>query len=77
MDIFDTKVSGIPARVRVTHARYHRPDSRADSTDDYYGGWAIQYELLDRRGRPAAWLEMKASEQDRARIETEIIRHMA
>lgn len=79
MDI-ETRVSGIPCLARVTH--YHRqPPHRGsahtcDSDWDYYGYTECKFQILDRRGRPAPWLERKLSDQDTARIEQEITKEI-
>jgi hypothetical protein len=39
---------------------------------DYRGYTECEFDILDRRGRPAPWLERKASDEDRQRIEQEI-----
>jgi hypothetical protein len=39
---------------------------------DYYGYTESCWEVLDRRGRPAAWLDRKLTGADRCRIEREI-----
>jgi hypothetical protein len=74
MDI-ETHVAGIPCVVRVTYfspadlgciggeADFWRPPSPPD----------IEYHVLDRRGRPAEWLEKKLNQRDRARLEDEIV----
>ena len=78
MDIeLETTVSGIPCISRVTDANYTQPDRNTWSSDiDYRGGWEIEWELLDQRGRPAAWLERKATAGDRERIEAELIEQL-
>lgn len=68
-----TTVSGIPAIARVTRYFRQRPlGPTADSDLDCYGYTEIEFDLCDRRGRSAPWLERKATEQDRSRIEEEI-----
>jgi hypothetical protein len=43
---------------------------------DYYGYSESEWDVLDRRGRPAAWLERKLTDDDRQRIEQEIAEAM-
>lgn len=69
-----TRISGIPARIEVTSyipwrpARlYGHPDSWAPAEGE------IEWEVLDRRGRPAPWLAKKLDQQDRHRIELELL----
>jgi hypothetical protein len=40
---------------------------------DYYGYHEVEFDVYDRRGYRAAWLERKMTDEDRARIETEIL----
>jgi hypothetical protein len=39
---------------------------------DYYGYTESEWEVLDRKGYKAAWLERKLSSKDESRIESEI-----
>ncbi len=75
MDIQITaRVAGIPAVARVTYAHYTRPDPFTWASDwDFYGGWTLDWEICDSRGRPAPWLEKKLTKADRKRIEAELI----
>lgn len=78
MDIqITTRAAGIPAVARVTYAHYTRPDPMTwASPEDYYGGWTLDWEICDSRGRPAPWLERKATDDDRQRIEAELIEQL-
>ena len=67
---FDTKVQGIPCTVRVDYVcvvkgsySYH-----AASDHDYSGYTDFEYTICDRRGRPAPWLERKATKADHDHI---------
>lgn len=66
-----TRVSGIPCLVGVTS--YYQAEGsysfHAASSDDYYGYIDMSYEILDRKGRPAPWLEKKLDEYARQDIE--------
>ena len=72
----ETRVAGIPCIARVTHyfrkAPHRGSAHTCDSDMDYYGYTECEFDILDRRGRPAPWLERKASDEDRERIEQEI-----
>lgn len=71
----DTRVCGIPCIVRVTHYEcVPGSGSRwsAASDLDYYGWEECEYDILDRRGRPAPWLERKMTDAERERIDMEI-----
>lgn len=78
MDIqINTRVAGIPALARVTYAHYTRPDPTTWASDwDYYGGWELNWEICDSRGRSAPWLERKATDDDCQRIEAELIEQL-
>lgn len=76
MDIH-TRVAGIPCIARVMDCRYTRPNYASwASPEDYFGGWVIEWEICDSRGRPAPWLERKATDADRERIEAELIEQL-
>jgi hypothetical protein len=65
------RVAGIPCLIGVSSYE-HTPgtySSRADSDYEYYGWTDADWQILDRRGRPAAWLERKLKEDDRREIE--------
>ena len=72
MTIIQTRLAGIPCQIAVTN--FHRIKGsysyNAPSDLDYYGFVEYDYEVMDRRGRPAAWLERKVSE---AEIECKIL----
>lgn len=75
----ESTVAGIPCIIGVTYFdseegsySYH-----ADSDVDYYGYTECEFDVLDRRGRKAAWLERKLSDEDTIRIEGEVAQHFA
>ncbi len=72
------RVSGIPALALVTH--FHKQSGSfshsAPSDLDYYGYTESEYILADQRGRPAPWLERKATENDRQEIDVAINEYM-
>lgn len=59
--IIDTTICGIPAQVRVTHylSLPGNFSSMAETPDEYYGARELDFDVLDRRGRDAPWLERK------------------
>lgn len=71
---FDTYICGIPCQVKVTRYLVVKGSYSRDAASDmdYYGYTEMDYEILDRRGYPAAWLESKLTEGERRRIEDEI-----
>lgn len=67
-------MAGIPCLIVVTSwepysaARTSGPPDRCEPASGGYGDWYV----ADRRGRPAAWLEIKLTAGDRERIEREV-----
>lgn len=68
------RVAGIPCLIGVTHYESVRGSYsyNAPSDYDYYGYTESEWEILDRRGRPAPWLARKATAEDNASIEEAI-----
>lgn len=70
----DTRIANIPCKVEIT--RYYK--YRAATIWGHPDGWApgepeeISFQVLDRRGRAAPWLEEKLTEDDRKRIIKEL-----
>jgi len=77
MDI-DVRVCGIPAIARVLHYRPYEPAYRRGHPDNWEPASPpeIDFEILDRRGRPAPWLERKLTERERERIERGLIEYL-
>lgn len=66
-------MAGIPCLIKVTHYFKQKPmGPSADSDWDCYGYTEVEFEVCDRRGRPAPWLERKLTLEDKNRIEIEI-----
>ena len=74
----ESRVAGIPCLIGVSHFDCVRGSYsyNAASDMDYYGYSESEWDVLDRRGRPAAWLERKLTDDDRQRIEQEIAEAM-
>lgn len=74
----EVRVAGIPCLAGVLH--YNRVEGsfshNAPSDLDYYGYTECDYDILDMRGRRAAWLEKKLTDDDRAAIERAIAEAM-
>lgn len=73
--IFDAFVDGIPCCVGVTH--YLRVQGsgnwNAPSDLDYHGYTELEFDVLDRRGRPAPWLERKLTSRSREVLEQHVL----
>ena len=75
----ESRVAGIPCLIGVTDFSSVRGSYsyHADSDMDYYGYTESEWVVLDSRGRPAAWLERKLTDDDRSRIEHEVAEAMS
>lgn len=69
---FDTRIFGIPCQVNVTHFYREKPNRTANSDLDYSGYVEMDWHVLDTKGRYAAWLERKITDEIREQIEEEI-----
>ena len=70
----ETRVVGIPCIIGVTHFESVRGsfNYHAASDYDYHGYTECEFEVLDRRGRKAPWLERKLNDKIIREIEQEI-----
>ena len=71
--MIETRICGIPCLIRVTRFDYQKPNPKADNPMDFNGGYDIEYEVCDRNGREAPWLEQKMSAAEEDKIMQEII----
>ena len=75
-ELIDHRLAGIPCLIGVRVCKKHPPKATADNPDDYYGYWDVDYDILDSKGKPAAWLDKKATKSDRDEIVSHIIEVM-
>ena len=72
---FDSTIQGIPCQIVVTHFEHTPPwrghPHECPSDLDYYGYTELEYNVLDRKGYKASWLEAKITDEDDARIQQE------
>lgn len=70
----ESTVAGIPCIIGVTHYESVQGSYsyNAASDHDYYGYNDAEWEVLDRKGYKAAWLERKLTARDHDRINAEI-----
>jgi hypothetical protein len=76
--MIEARIAGIPCLIEVTHyaarvpGRYSGPPERCcpDEPEE------VEFEVRDRRGRPAPWLARKMDEDDRAEVERLIAQDM-
>lgn len=74
----EARVAGIPCLIGVTTFNHYRGSYSysADSDLDYHGYTEVEFDVLDRRGRPAAWLERKLDALGREEIESLIVEEL-
>jgi len=72
--IIETRIAGIPCLIEADVIVQKGSYSRNAPSDWDYHGWVEVESLivLDRRGRPAPWLEAKMTDKDIQRIEEEL-----
>ena len=65
------RIQGIPCLIEVTSYRKVKGSYsyNAPSDWDYYGYTEMEYEILDRLGYKAPWLENKVTQSDKISIE--------
>ena len=75
---FEACVAGIPAQVRVDQfLRVKGSYSRNAPSDlDFHGYTEVSFTILDRRGRPAPWLERKMTDAEKERITGLVLEEM-
>lgn len=71
----ETKINGIPCTVDYTiRGKYIPAKVNADPDSCYEAEYPeVEFTVCDRNGRPAPWLEAKMTDEDRQRIENEIL----
>jgi hypothetical protein len=75
----ESTVAGIPCIIGVTEYESVKGSYsyNAASDMDYYGYTECDWEVLDRKGYKAAWLERKLTSKDSERINNEISNYFA
>ena len=75
--LVEIRAAGIPALAGVFSYSYQPPFRGSpylcSCSDDFYGHEEVEWELLDRRGKPAPWLDRKLSPADRGEITRELL----
>ena len=74
MDTIPVRVHGIPCQIHIIFFEKVEPFRNQDSREDWLGGEEMEWELEDRQGYKAPWLERKLGQRDRDEIETTIRR---
>ena len=67
---FDSRVAGIPCQIQVDYYQGGYAARTWGDPSDCYPGEDEEFEftVLDRRGRPAPWLERKLTDDDHDRL---------
>jgi hypothetical protein len=60
--LVETRIAGIPCIVRVLTWEYDPPCC------------TLEYDVLDRRGKPASWLDRKITGKDEDQIQDDVYR---
>ena len=73
----ESRIQGIPCLIEVTTFNRVKPwrgsPQNCPSSDDYYGYTEVEFDVLDRKGYKASWLERKMTGKDQDRIRAEIL----
>lgn len=76
--MLNARIQGIPCLIEVTFFLSVPPwrgsAHTCPSSDDYYGYTDIEFDVYDRKGYKAPWLERKMTEEDVNCIERLIIK---
>ena len=76
--IVDSSVAGIPCKLGVTDVGYYEPatygGAMEDSEPEDYESHT--YDILDRKGYRAAWLDIKCKQSDLAAHQNAIDKHL-
>lgn len=69
--MIEARIAGIPCLIDPTHVMVVEGSYsyNADSDMDYYGYTEIEFEVYDRKGYRAKWLERKMTNEDVREIE--------
>lgn len=75
---FEHRVCGIPCIVAVTSWEAYVPAKVSGPPESCYPeeGGCGEWEIRDRRGRPAPWLERKLDDKERQRIDELVFEYM-
>jgi hypothetical protein len=77
MTTFPFDIKGVPCIIKVITYLVVPPNKKADNDHDFNGFTEFEFEVLDRRGNRAVWLDRKVDNLESKRIESaycEIVR---
>ena len=72
LDTIPVRVHGIPCQIHIISFEKVEPFRSQDSREDWLGGEEMEWELEDRQGYKAPWLEGKLNLNERRQIEATI-----
>lgn len=72
----ETRIAGIPCLIGVKEYNQVQGSYYATNDWDYHGYTDCSWDVLDRRGRKADWLERKLDKQTHETIETLVAKYM-
>lgn len=65
-------IAGIPCVIEVTHLNYQAPSGRpailCNDPTEFYGDFEAEFNILDRKGYRAKWLELKLGEKETEKV---------
>lgn len=67
------RAHGIPALAEVTYFLPYTPSTWEEPAD----GPEVEWKLLDRRGRPAPWLERLITDSEHREVDAELINKLS
>lgn len=72
--VIDSKISGIPCKIGVTEYECVEGNYSFNAVSDWdYSGYSnVDFDILDRKGYTAHWLERKLTEKETDRLISEI-----
>ena len=73
-----TRIAGIPCEVRLTHYCVTKGNysPKAETPDEYFGIREIEFNVYDRKGYRADWLEAKLTDEARRLVEDDLIKEV-
>lgn len=81
MQFIPHTLAGIPCLIKVTHfmkvAPWRGSPQTCPSSDDYYGYTDSEWELYDRKGYRARWLDKKLTPFEKDRVEEAILEYFS
>lgn len=72
--MLQARMAGIPCQIKPTYVFVQKPlGPNCDSDWDCYGYSNVEFDVYDRKGYPADWLQRKMTDKDEERIIEQIL----